>query len=63
MNATKKPYRVPRVLEYGSIGEHTFTNPGGHHKTCGGACHVDNFGELAGHPDDKFGDVSGPHSS
>jgi hypothetical protein len=63
MNAnTRQQYQPPRVVEYGPIGDHTFTNPGGHHKTCGTQCHIDKFGELTGHHD-NFGDSKGPHSS
>lgn len=49
MKEMKKPYEPPRVVVHGPIGDHTFTTPGGHHKTCGTQCHVDKFGELSGH--------------
>lgn len=51
MRGPKREYGTPRLVEYGSIGAHTFTNPGGHVKNCTVRCNVDSFGESAGRPD------------
>lgn len=62
MNEPKKSYAPPQVVTYGPIGEHTFTNPGGHHKTGGTSYHVDNFGELVGNSD-HWGEKDAPTTS
>ena len=41
----KKVYHPPRLVEYGPIGDHTFTTPGGQVKGCTTNCHLDNFTE------------------
>ena len=40
-------YRAPKVVDYGSIADHTFTTPGGH-KGCTTNCHIDKFNENSG---------------
>ncbi|MGH9254310.1 MAG: hypothetical protein ACRD3C_07045 [Vicinamibacterales bacterium] len=45
MKPTKKAYESPRVIEYGPIGDHTFTTPGGNVKGCVTRCHLDSFSE------------------
>ena len=35
-------YERPRVLDYGSIADHTLATPGGH-KGCQVNCHLDKF--------------------
>jgi hypothetical protein len=37
-------YEAPKVVDYGSIADHTFATPGGQ-KGCVTNCHIDNFGE------------------
>jgi hypothetical protein len=39
-------YEAPKVVDYGSIADHTFTTPGGA-KGCQTNCHVDSFNELS----------------
>jgi hypothetical protein len=41
---TKKAYQPPRVVEYGPIGDHTFTTPGGY-KHGATTCELDKFEE------------------
>jgi hypothetical protein len=48
--SAKKEYRAPTLMEYGLIGDHTFTNPGGHLKNGQSHINMDTFGELAGNP-------------
>lgn len=43
MNGPKKVYKAPTLMEYGSIGDHTFATPGGNPKGCQENCHLDSF--------------------
>jgi len=47
MNDAKKAYQAPELIEYGPIGDHTFTTPHGQVKGCTTNCHTDNFNELS----------------
>jgi hypothetical protein len=51
MKRSRKEYRTPSLVEYGSIGAHTFSTPGGHVKGCTVRCNLDAFNETAGRPD------------
>ena len=44
MDAQKRPYETPQLMEYGSIADRTFQTPGGV-KGCTTVCHLDTFGE------------------
>jgi len=46
----KLPYEAPRLVEYGSIGDRTFTTPGGNPKGCQDNCHLDSFLENSSLP-------------
>jgi hypothetical protein len=37
-------YEAPKVVDYGSIADHTFQTPGGQ-KGCQTNCHIDSFSE------------------
>jgi hypothetical protein len=39
-------YEAPKVVDYGSIADHTFTTPGGE-KGCQTNCHLDMFNEQS----------------
>ena len=41
-------YETPRLLEYGSIADVTFTTPGGNMKGGGPCYHLDKFDEMSG---------------
>ena len=43
----KKAYIAPTLVEYGPIGDHTFTTPNGNVKGCKENCHLDNFTEKS----------------
>lgn len=40
-------YEAPKVVDYGSIADHTFQTPGGQ-KGCTVNCHIDSFNENSG---------------
>jgi hypothetical protein len=40
-------YVAPKVVDYGSIADHTFQTPGGE-KGCTVNCHIDSFNENSG---------------
>lgn len=40
-------YTAPKVVDFGSIADHTFNTPGGV-KGCKENCHLDNFTENSG---------------
>lgn len=42
-------YEAPKVVDYGSIADHTFTTPGGE-KGCQTNCHLDTFNEQSALP-------------
>ena len=50
MDVEKKVYNAPTLVEYGSIGDQTFTTPGGGTKGCTVNCHLDNFNEQSALP-------------
>jgi hypothetical protein len=39
-------YEAPKVVDYGSIADHTFQTPGGV-KGCKTNCHIDSFNEQS----------------
>jgi hypothetical protein len=41
-------YEAPKVVDFGTIADHTFTTPGGNPKGCKENCHLDNFTEDSG---------------
>lgn len=43
-------YEQPKVVDYGSITDHTFTTPGGNVKGCQTNCHLDSFLENSALP-------------
>ena len=50
MNGPKKAYTAPTLVEYGSIGDHTFTTPNGNPKGCQNDCHTDSHLENSANP-------------
>ena len=46
VNGPKRVYKAPTLIEYGPIGDHTFTTPGGV-KGCQDNCHLDSFTERS----------------
>ena len=42
-------YEAPKVVDYGSIADHTFQTPGGV-KGCTANCHLDSFNEQSALP-------------
>jgi hypothetical protein len=46
MKEPKRVYTAPTLIEYGPIGDHTFTTPGGV-KGCGPGCELDSFLEQS----------------
>jgi hypothetical protein len=42
-------YEAPKVVDYGSIADHTFQTPGGE-KGCTSNCHLDMFDEQSANP-------------
>jgi len=49
MSEPKRVYKAPTLIEYGPIGDHTFTTPGGP-KGCQEDCHLDSWNERSANP-------------